>query len=108
MDNNIYHNFNHDQWLSIEDIPCGKHHRLIIKIGRKKYYMDINKDKLHAYIELYDYVPDSKYNNSNLHGIWVNSNAYIDKVFLLNIDAIEKAERIVERYRHELTIFSYV
>lgn len=97
-------NFNHDS-LNLKKLNSGKFYRIDIKIGRKKYKMDIDKNVLSTVIEVYhaDRDSQSKYDpKADRHSIYVKSDGIIDREIIENIENIEKAQRIVRKYERVL------
>lgn len=100
--NEIVNLNNTDIYLS--GLPCGKTQNIKIKIGRKLYYLDIDKNSNSAYIGFYNYCKSdrkafSKYDKeSNLCGMWVENDARLTKEFFENIYEIKKAANLMGKY----------
>lgn len=84
--------------------PCGKTQNIKIKIGRKLYYLDIDKNGGSAFIDFYNYCKSdrkafSKYDKeANRCGMWVGNDARLTKDFFENIYEIKKAAQLMEKY----------
>lgn len=98
-------NLNHSV-LSLRDLPFGKTQNFEIKIGRKTYLCDIDKNSASVCVELFDKVPGKRENFSkyaaNLHSVYVKPDAVLDRDFFEHIAEIEAAQRVINRYRYEL------
>lgn len=97
-------NINHNT-IFLSNYKPGKHQNIIIRIGRKLYYMDIEKNATNAHIDLYNYKKNrgkmSKYDAAaELHTITVKSNTYIDRDLLQHIEGIEKAQQVYYKYKN--------
>lgn len=92
--------------LSLRDLPFGKTQNLELKIGRKTYLCDIEKDSSSAFVELFDKLPGKRENfskyDANLHSAHVKPDAVLDRDFFEHIAEIEAAQRVISRYRYEL------
>ena len=102
-DDNSEFNFNH-YGLSLRNCRFGSTFDVVVRIGRKRYYMDIVRDAKSACIMLYDYVSKdrssfSKYDKqANMHSMLVKSDAYIRRDLLERIAEIEEAQRLTQMY----------
>ena len=88
--------------IFISDYNFGKTQNEVIKIGRKLYYIDIDKNSNSTFVNVYDYSKDresfSKY-EANLHFVFVENNSILDREFFKNIIEIEKATRILSKFK---------
>lgn len=84
--------------------PYGKTQNIKIKIGRKLYYLDIDKNCDRAHIGFYNYCSPnrktfSKYDKeANFCGMRVENDARLTKEFFENIHEIKKAAETMEKY----------
>lgn len=87
--------------IFISNFPYGETQNEIIKVGRKLYYMDIDKNSASTLIEIYNYKKDrvsmSKY-MADLSLVTVKNDAIIDRDFIENIKDIEKARKTLVRF----------
>lgn len=87
--------------ILISNFPYGETQNEIIKVGRKLYYMDIDKNSNSTLIEIYNYKKDrvsmSKY-MADLSLVFVKNDAIIDRDFIENIKDIEKARKTLVRF----------
>jgi len=87
--------------ISLASMPCGKTQNIIIRVGRKMYYMDVNKDCDCACVEVYDYHKVrnsfSKY-GANHHFVMCKPDAYLTKKFFERIAEIQIAQHIVDEF----------
>lgn len=92
--------------LSLRDLPFGKTQNLELKIGRKTYLCDVEKDSSSAFVELFDKMPDKRENfskyDANLHSVHVKPDALLDRDFFEHIVEIESAQRVIKKYRYVL------
>lgn len=94
--NNI--NLNHEKELFLSKFICGATHANI-KIGRKNYLIDVQKNKLYTYVDFYNVNINSKYSPAaNLCRVRVKNNAVLTKDFFLNISEISKAQALTDRF----------
>lgn len=110
--NNLPESYNLNRYgatIYISDYPCGTHANIPVKIGRKKYLVDIKKDSASALIELYrqcgsDRKSFSKYDaRADLATVFVAPDASLSRAFFDDIRKIEEAQRIVAKYRQQLS-----
>ena len=97
-------NLNHTI-IRLEDFPYGKTQDLIVKVGRKLYYMDINKDKLFATVDIYNYCGErssfSKYGSkADMHFIYLEPVGLIDRDLFEHAAEIEKAQTLLTKYKY--------
>lgn len=92
--------------LSLRDLPFGKTQNLELKIGRKTYLCDIEKDSASAFVELFDKLPGKRENfskyDTNYHSAHVKPDALLDRDFFEHIAEIESAQRVIKQYRYVL------
>ena len=92
-------------YIHLNNYPCGKTQDIVIKVGRKFYYMDILKNKTDTCIEIYNYCGDrqsfSKYGSkADMHYVWVESDGVIDRDMIEHIAEIEAAQQLLNKYRY--------
>ena len=89
--------------LNVQSLPYGKTHNMLINIKDTTFYMDVDKNKINAILQVYDYSPEvdrthmSKY-NSDLMTISVKSDAYLNTEFFENFEQIAKAQEICRKW----------
>lgn len=94
--------------IALSVVNSGWTQDILVRIGRKLYWMDIRKDSFSAVIGLYNYVSKdrssfSKYSpEADLHEAFVKPDAYIDRDFLEHIAEIEDAQSVYRRYSASL------
>lgn len=90
------------QSLYLNDLPNGKNQNLILKVGKKYYYCDINKNALDSFVEIYDYKKDrknfSKYNANRKSFFTKSNNFLLSKNIVENINEIIKAINILSKF----------
>ena len=97
------YNLNNED-IYIKSLDFGKMQDIKIKVGRKSYYMDIDKNSSCTFISLYNYVNKdrkefSKYAaKANLYHIRVFNTAIISKNFIYDIEKISNAQKIYDKY----------
>ena len=92
--------------LSLRDLPFGKTQNLELKIGRKTYLCDIDKNSASAFVELFDKAPGKRENfskyDANYHSAHVKPDALLSRDFFEHIAEIESAQRVIKQYRYVL------
>lgn len=96
-------NLNHEKYVKLGNFACGKTQNIELKIGRKTYMLDIDKNACSARLDFYnkknsDRNNYSKYGNADLHSVTVLNNAWLDKEFFANIAEIESAIATTNRF----------
>ena len=99
------YNLNHEI-IFLSNFEYGKTQNIEIKVGRKTLMLDVDKNKNSAFIDVYEKKSNdrksySKY-GSNLHSVWVKSNAIIDRDFIGKIQEIEKAQNLLNKFKNIL------
>lgn len=90
--------------IYLNGFQCGKTQNVKIKIGRKLFLLDIDKNSNSSCIDFYNYCKSdrkafSKYDKeANNCRVFVENNAILTKEFFENIYEIEKAARLMEKY----------
>lgn len=89
--------------IIVSDFDFGKAKK-IVKISRNYYILEIDKDCDSTFVCLGKIGGREKWGfKTSLVGMTrVSNNAVLDKEFLLNIGAIEKAQRLIEKYKYIL------
>lgn len=91
--------------IYLSGLPFGKTRNIKIKIGRKLYYLDIDKDSNSACIDFYNYCKSdrtafSKYDKeANNCRMFVKNDAILTRGFFKNIYEIKKAAELIEKYK---------
>ena len=101
-------NLNHYPFLSIKELPCGFTQNIEIKIGRKTYMVDVNKNNSSALVEFYEKLNSnrqrySKY-EANLQTVFVKTDSNLNKNFFENFSEIAKSQKIIENWSREVRI----
>ncbi len=109
LKNNIinlnHHNFN------LSTLPFGKTQNIRVKIGRKIYLIDIDKNALNITIDIYNEISKnrntfSKYSEkANLKSLKLVKNCLLTRDLIENIDKLQKAIELVEKYKRDLNLF---
>lgn len=100
-------NMNTTPHFIIDKFPTGKTQNIRIKIGRKHYLVDIDKNALYTHLDFYenqkpkDRKSFSKY-GAGLCYVTLKNNAVLDREFFKNITEIQRAQHIVNKYRTDL------
>lgn len=88
--------------VDIDKLPCGKNQNIEVKIGRKLYMVDVDKDMLCAHIDFYKKVKTdrkaySKYDSdAKMVSVTVRNDVRLDKNFFENIEEISKAQTVYD------------
>ena len=95
-------NLNHEL-LFVGDFPYGKTQNIEVKLGRKNYMVDIDRNSNSAMIDFYhkkgeDRNSYSKYGTDSTLAIKVDSKALLDRDFFEHIEEIGAAQRIYDRF----------
>jgi hypothetical protein len=107
----MYINLNHNK-LYLADIPNGSTQNIEVKVGRKTYMVDINKNSASAYVCVYDKLSRkrnaySKYSD-NLHAVHTRVDATLDREFIERIEEIEKAVALIEHFGYPRNVFNKI
>lgn len=91
------------EFLNVGKMPIGKTQNIEIKIGRKLYYVDVDKNRDSACIDFYkkigtDRTRQSKYNIDGILGVFVKPDALLNRTFFEQIEEIEKAQMIYSKW----------
>lgn len=92
------YNMNHES-LFLNEIPFGKNYKISLKIGRRNYFLDVNKSSESASIDLYPANAISKYACNSILCVKVKNDAMLTRDFFEEIEAIKKAQEIQQKYR---------
>ncbi len=97
------YNLNHEI-ISVNDFPYGKTQAVIVKVGKRQYYIDVDKCSQSITLSVYDVVSKarktfSKY-DANLRFITLSTKNlhYIDRQFMSDLDEIILADKLVKKY----------
>lgn len=89
--------------LNVESLPFGKTHNILLNIKGVTFYMDVDKNRIDAVVDVYDYNHEvdrthmSKY-NSHLITMSVKSDAYLNAEFFENFEQIAEAQKIYRKW----------
>lgn len=91
------------EFLNIGKLPNGKTQNIEIKIGRKLYYVDVDKNCESACIDFYkkigtDRKNQSKYGVDGVLGVFVKIDALLGRDFFEEIEDIDKAQKIYRKW----------
>lgn len=97
------YNLNHEI-IPVDDIPYGKTQAVIVKVGKRQYYIDVDKCSQSIALSVYDVVSKerksfSKY-EANLRFITLSTKNlhYIDRQFMCDLDEIILTDSLVKKY----------
>lgn len=93
-------NLNHE-YFELPKYRYGRTQLIEIKLGKKRYFVDIDKGAVYTVIDMYDFGAKSKY-GSNRHSVYVNSEVCLNRKFFESFEEIEKAQEIYKRFDREL------
>lgn len=89
--------------LNINKYPSGLTRNIEIKLGRKYFLLDINKNAIYTNIDFYHKANKSKYGDkNNVLGLRIKSDAILNRSFFENIAEIKRAQNIVDRFKQIL------
>ncbi len=99
-------NLNHEG-LFISKFNYGKTQNIECRLGKKIYYIDIDKNSNCTFLDFYRKINErnkfSKYTKeAEKSSVTVKNNAVLFREFFENILEIEKAQRIMNKYIQEL------
>lgn len=101
-------NLNHETGIFLSNFEYGKTQNVEVKIGRKTYLCDFDKSSAGARVDFYKKLNKnrpsfSKYDpEAEKHSASIKSDAVLRREFFLEIEEIEKAQRILYRYKDVL------
>lgn len=101
METTEYINLNNG-FLSLGKFPYGKTQNVLVKIGKRFFFVDIDKTSACAFVEFYprvnkDRTKFSKYETEH-HYVHVKENAVLDRKFFEDIAKIQEAQSILHEY----------
>lgn len=94
--------------IYIGNFKNGKTQNIECRLGRRLYYIDIDKDCFSTYIELYKKVKKNRHDFSKYdpeaekHDVCVKNNAVLSRDFFENMAEIERAQFIIGIYYKNL------
>ncbi len=96
-------NLNHGEALFLHELPFGSTQSIEIKLGRKSFMADVDKNQSSASIDFYrklnsDRKKYSKYEAMVAGAVFVRNDAMLDRHFFEDIKAISEAQRIQRKY----------
>ena len=89
-------NLNHGS-IFLSKFDYGHTHRVEIKLGRKKYLIDVNKDVISAFVEMYPKTDKSKY-STDLVMVHFEPDAMLDRRIMENFKKIADAQTTLHTY----------
>ena len=84
-------NLNHGESLFLHELPFGSTQSIEIKLGRKLFMADVDKNQLSASIDFYQKLNSDRKKYSKYE-------AMLDRHFFEDIKAISEAQRIQRKY----------
>ena len=101
-----FYNLNKES-IYLSTFNFGKTYNIEIKIGKKFYILDVDKNRISAHIDFYKKSNSrrefySKYDDSYLVCLSVEKNSILDKKFFENIKVIACCKEFLEEYRNIL------
>ncbi len=96
-------NLNHGEALFLHALPFGSTQSIEIKLGRKSFMADVDKNQSSASIDFYqklnsDRKKYSKYEAMVADTVFARNDAMLDRHFFEDIKAISEAQRIQRKY----------
>lgn len=88
--------------VNIDKLPYGKNQNIEVRIGRKLYMVDVDKDALLAHLDFCKKVKSdrtkySKYDpEAEMVSVTVRNDVRLDKNFFENIEEISKAQTVYD------------
>ena len=89
-------NLNHSS-IFLSRFNYGHTQRVEVKVGRKTYLIDVKKDVLSAFVEMYPKTNKSKY-DGGLSMVVFEPDAILDRKIMENFKKIGDAQAILTRY----------
>ena len=108
LKNNII-NLNHRDF-NLSTLPMGKSQNIRVKVGRKIYLMDVDKNALNTTIDIYNELNKvrnsfSKYSEeADLKSLTLVNDCLLSRDLVENFAELEKAVALVENYKRELDL----
>lgn len=90
--------------VNIDKLPYGKNQNIEVRIGRKLYMVDVDKNALSAHLDFYKKVKAdrkkySKYDPSaEMVSVTVRNDVRLNKKFFENIEEISKAQTVYDSF----------
>lgn len=91
------------EFLNIGKLPNGKTQNIEVKIGKKLYYVDVDKNCEVSCVDFYkkigaDRTKQSKYGVDGVLGVFVKVDALLGRDFFEQIEEIKKAQEIYGKW----------
>ena len=108
LKNNII-NLNHRDF-DLTTLPMGKSQNIRVKVGRKIYLMDVDKNALSITIDIYNELSKkrnafSKYSEvANLKSLTLAVDCRLSRDLIENFAKLEKAVSLVKKYKRDLNL----
>lgn len=93
--------------LDIDKLQNGKTQNIEVKVGKKLYYVDVDKNCDSACVDFYQKVGtnrknQSKYSVDSVLAVFVKTDALLDRAFFEEIEEIKKAQEIYRKWGDQL------
>lgn len=97
--NSISINLNHDESIYVGTLPNGITQHILVKLGQRRYYVDVQKYSGGACVDFYHYTESgSKWENLIVGAVFVKEDAFLRKSFFKNIGDIKRAQDVVREF----------
>ena len=93
-------NLNHGK-IYLTELPCGKTQNIVVKVGRRKYYLDIDINSTDAYVQRYAFAKNRESISKYAVGcvsVFCKPTATLDREFIEQMESIEKAQEILRKF----------
>ena len=91
-------NLNHT-YISLRNFEYGHTQRVEVKVGRKTYLIDVHKDVISAFVEMYPKIPTNKSKYSvDLSMVHFKPDAMLDRRIMENFKKIADAQTTLHMY----------
>ncbi len=101
-------NLNHNESIDIENLPYGMTQHILVKLGQRRYYVDVQKNSRNACVDFYRYTESgNKWGNIIVGAVFVKSDAFLRRSFFDNIIDIKRAQDVYREFERVLGTVEY-
>lgn len=101
-------NLNHNESIDIASLPYGMTQHILVKLGQRRYYVDVQKNSRNACVDFYRYTDrGGKWGNLVVGAVFVKSDAFLRRSFFDNIIDIKRAQDVYREFERVLGVVEY-
>ncbi len=101
-------NLNHNESIDIASLPYGMTQHILVKLGQRRYYVDVQKNSYNACVDFYRYTESgNKWGNLVVGVVFVKNNAFLRRPFFDNILDIKRAQDVYREFERVLGVVEY-